>query len=130
MSGATHNFELSRRPDAKHPPKSCCCCYFVPQLLQINLQLSEESSDGNLLFPEFELVTESEDYSDSEDEDDEEEKKSEEERMKEFEKVKAATNGKTNYDEATLEKMAASQKTEDQQFNKFKKRIQIEPEQV
>ncbi|ELU01157.1 hypothetical protein CAPTEDRAFT_54196, partial [Capitella teleta] len=86
-----------------------------------------------VLFPQFELVTETEDLSDDDyddDDDDDGEEKSEAEKMKEFEEVKASTKDSPNYDEKTLQKMAASQQSEDQPFEAFKKRIQIDPQQV
>ncbi|XP_038076354.1 programmed cell death protein 2-like [Patiria miniata] len=73
-----------------------------------------------ILFPEFELVTESEDYH-HEDMDD---------GGKEESHVQDDTGDKSEINVAELEKMALSESKEDRQFAKFKKRTDHEPDQV
>ncbi|XP_077997124.1 programmed cell death protein 2-like isoform X2 [Glandiceps talaboti] len=86
-----------------------------------------KSSNSMLLFPEYEVVTESEDYKPAQTE------KSEEEKMKEYSKFVETEKGETmmkNKDmtEGELDKMAAQE--EDVQFQIFRERIRHEPEQI
>ena len=90
----------------------------------LNLKLSTGSTgngDNNILFPEFELVTEPEDY----DQLDEEEN-----RATEHQETKETTEVDDELDVEELEKMAMAESQDDRQFAKFKKRIQHEPDQV
>lgn len=88
-------------------------------------------TSANILFPEFEIVNESEIM----DEEDEEmlrkpEEKSEEEKIKEYEEyisqLKEGTLG--NFDQKMMEEMAFGK--EDKYFKKFKERLKICPDQV
>jgi len=89
---------------------------------------SGEIPPSSFPFPEYELVIEPEDYPESAPAE-----KTEEERMKEYEEYvnsreadrMLAAGSKVDAD---LERMAQSK--EDRQFEKFKKRISHEPEQV
>ena len=82
---------------------------------------STGNGDNNILFPEFELVTEPEDY----DQLDEEEN-----RATEHQETKETTEVDDELDVEELEKMAMAESQDDRQFAKFKKRIQHEPDQV
>ena len=83
-----------------------------------------------ILFPELELVIESEDVDEENDSE-----KDEESRLKEYEDFLAANPEKAAElgDAASkkdLEKMAMSEAQSDKTFAKFKKRVDLEPEQV
>ncbi|XP_071803557.1 programmed cell death protein 2-like [Asterias amurensis] len=82
---------------------------------------STGNGDNNILFPEFELVTEPEDY----DQLDEEENGT-----TEHQETKETTEVDDELDVEELEKMAMAESQDDRQFAKFKKRIQHEPDQV
>lgn len=85
------------------------------------------------LFEEFELVTEAEEHNDSHD--DESEEQAEERRLKDYEKFLAEQNAKATDEELKdvpdeeFNKYT-SQIDEDVVFGKFKKRIQLDEEQV
>ncbi|KAK6189976.1 hypothetical protein SNE40_001932 [Patella caerulea] len=80
----------------------------------------------NVLFPEFDLVTEPENYTKT-NEKDEQEKMNE---YKEFLASEAARSLSEDLDEKELERTATKQSEDDDQFLKFKERIRHEQQQI
>ncbi|KAL4236289.1 Programmed cell death protein 2 [Mactra antiquata] len=81
------------------------------------------------LFPEMELVTETENYKPC----DKTADKSEEEKMKEYKEYLCSQNsaeGLKDLSETELQKMASEESENDKQLRKFKKRLSHEPDQV
>ncbi|XP_064623525.1 programmed cell death protein 2-like [Lineus longissimus] len=124
-----------------HGPKTCAKCrkvhYCGKDHQTVHWKSGHKTTCGqegqtvvaSYLFPEFEVVMETEQYKEVAIKE-----KSEEEKMKEYEKFMAGQVGKSTMTgkevDSDLMKMAFNEEQEDKAFKRFKKRIEPEPEQV
>ncbi|KAH3734161.1 hypothetical protein DPMN_040601 [Dreissena polymorpha] len=82
-----------------------------------------------VLFPEFEIVTETEIYTPKKDAG----QTSEEEKMRQYKEFLESNKGSdlsTSFPEKELQSMASQETVDDKQIRKFKERISAEPDQV